>query len=189
MKRLSKISLVALALLAGVTFSAKAQTTSTSRPSGLVLSVGVDGGLPLGNFKDDYNWSIGGSLQAEYPIIKKDLYVVLNAGYDNFFAKKIDGVKGQDLQLIPVKAGLKFYPVGNFYIQGLAGVSFIANKSDFDGSKSTVFVYSPQIGYLFNLGKGSFIDAGVKFEGNAKFVDSGESNNFLGLRIAYSFGI
>ncbi|KAI9451199.1 hypothetical protein F5148DRAFT_1290303 [Russula earlei] len=191
MKNSLKIGVVTLSLLAGITFTANAQTSNNSnsnRPGNIVLSAGPESGLPVSNLKDVYDWSIGGSIQGDFAIIKKSLYVTVNGAFNNFFASKdIDGAK--DLRLVPVKAGLKFYAWKNLYVQGLAGVSFIANKDDIGADKSAVFAYSPQIGYLIPLGKGNFIDAGVKFESNTKFVESGSSESYLGVRVAYAFNL
>ncbi len=197
MKTSIKLSVLTLALSSIFTLSTQAQTTTTTAPassatrSGIILSVGPDGGVPVGSLHNAYNWNLGGSLQADFPIYKNQLYVTVNAGFDNFFAKTDDltGLKGSDLQLIPVKAGLKFYPVGNFYIQGEAGASFVTDKDKVGADKSTAFVYAPQIGYQFPLGGKNYLDAGVRFESNTKFVDNGNNNNFFGLRVAYAFGL
>ncbi|SIT14012.1 hypothetical protein SAMN05421788_10450 [Filimonas lacunae] len=194
MKRLLKAGAITLSLLLAAGVSTYAQNATTSkvntdgRPSGVLLSVGPEVGLPVGSLKDGYNWSMGGSVQAELPIVKKSLYVLLNAGYNNFFAK--DDIAGaKDLQLIPVKAGLKFYAYKGLYVQGSAGASFVANKSDVGATKSTAFVYSPQIGYLIPLGKNNYLDAGVKFESTAKLVDGGSNSNFFGVRVAYGLNL
>src|ERR1700743_301082 len=125
MKNASKLTVLTVAIVSLFTFGAKAQsipantTTTTTTGSGIRLSVGPDAGLPLGKFKDAYDWSIGGSIQADFPIVKDQLYLTVNGGYQNFFAKEVNGVKlGQDLELIPAKAGLKFFIVPSFYIQG-----------------------------------------------------------------------
>lgn len=196
MKSSLKISALALAF-AAFAFSAKAQTTTTTStttttPSGIRYSIGVDGGLPIGNFKNAYNWSIGGSVQADIPVVSNQLFVTVNAGYDNFFAKKtIDGisVSQPDIQLLPVKAGLKFFPVSNFYIQGEAGVAFALNKSNVGFDKSDAFVWAPQIGYQFQLGGGNYIDAGVRYESTTNFVTNENDSKvkFVGLRVAYGF--
>ncbi len=196
MKKTIKTGIMGLALLTAFALTTQAQSTdngtpaktTTERPR-FLLSVGPEANLPLGDFKDAYDWSIGGSVQGDYAILKKDLYVTLNAGYANFFAKDVAGFSPEDLQIIPVKAGLKYYPVANFYVQGQAGAAFAVNKSDVGADKSAVFAYSPQVGYLFNLGNGSYLDAGVKFEGYSKFNDGGKSSNFIGLRVAYAFGL
>jgi hypothetical protein len=187
MKKTIKVGIAALCLIMGLAMGTQAQTKN-ERPA-LILSAGPEAGIPVGNWNDYYNWSLGGSVQADLAIIKKTLYVNLNAGYNNVFAKDIAGVN--DLQLIPVKLGLRYYPVNklNLYVQGQAGVTFITNSTSPFNDKSAAFVYSPQIGYLIHLSKGSYLDAGVKFEGNSKFVENGESSNLIGLRVAYAFGL
>lgn len=187
MKHLNKIVVLAFALVLGISINAGAQTT-TER-SGIQLSVGAQGGLPLGSFKDAYDWSIGGNVQADFPILKNDLYAVVNAGYNNFFAKEGVGT-GKDLGVIPVSAGLKYYfPTTNLYVQGTAGVGILANKDDVAADKSTSFIYSPQIGYLLNLGGRNALDIAVKYESDSKIYDGGKSSNFLGLRIGYNLGL
>jgi len=193
MKRLLKTGAVTLSLLFAAVAGTYAQQTTNStgngsRPSGVLLSVGPEAGLPVGHLKDGYDWSLGGSVQAELPVVKKSVYVLLNAGYNNFFAK--DDLPGvNNLKLIPVKAGLKFYPYKNLYVQGSAGASFLSNKDEVAANKSAVFVYSPQIGYLIPLGKNNYLDAGVKFESMSKLSSGGSSSNFFGVRIAYGLGI
>ncbi len=200
MKTTSKISTLVLAL-AGFALGAKAQTTTTSTtssktstgPNGIVLSVGVDGGIPTGNLNDFYNWNIGGSVQADIPVIPHQLFVTVNAGYNSIQGKNnIGGVTGLDatnIQLLPVKAGLKFFPVSHFYIQGDAGAAFALNKSDVGFDKSAAFVYAPQVGVQFPLGGKSYIDAGVRYEATTKFNSAIDDSkvNFFGLRVAYAF--
>jgi hypothetical protein len=202
MKNTFKISALALAF-AAFAFSAKAQTTtptsttttSTTTQSGIRYSIGVDAGIPLGDFKDAHKWNLGGSVQADIPVLSNQLFVTVNAGYNNVFGKKdIGGVAGldaTDFHLIPVKAGLKFFPIENFYVQGEAGAAFLLNKSDVGANKSTAFVYAPQIGVQFPVSGSSFIDAGVRYEATTKFANGvnadGSKVNFLGLRVAYGF--
>ena len=184
MKILNKIAVLSLAMVLGLTIHANAQKGYDRH--GIQLSVGPPANLPLGSFGDAFDWSIGGSVQADFPIVKNDLYAVVNAGYDNFFAKG----DGKDLGQIPVSAGLKYYfPTTNLYVQGTAGVSFLTTKSSLNADKSASFAYSPQVGYLFNLGGANALDVAVKFEGNSKIYDAGKSYNFLGLRVAYNFGL
>jgi hypothetical protein len=197
MKSTFKISALILAF-AGFTLGAKAQTTtstttqSTTTSGGIVYSIGVDAGIPTGKLKDNYNWNLGGSIQAAFPIIPNSLYVTVNAGYNNIFGKKdIDGsgIDATNIQLLPVKAGLKFFLIPNFYVQGEAGAAFLLNKSDLAADKSAAFVYAPQIGYQFPLGGKSYLDAGVRYEATTKFYDNSDNGkvNFFGLRVAYAF--
>ncbi|HWK06042.1 MAG TPA: hypothetical protein VNS58_20520 [Puia sp.] len=191
MKASLKIGIVS-ALLVSSTLVSKAQSTpsATSSKQEFRLSVGPEAGIPLGDLSNGYNWNFGGSIQADIPVIH-NLYVTVNAGYDNFFVKKHQAdVVDKNLQLIPVKAGLKYFPVGNiFYVQGEGGVSFLANKSDLGADKSAAFVYAPQVGVLLKLAPKNYIDLGVRFESTAAFYNGGNTNNFLGLRAAYAFGL
>lgn len=195
MKTTFKISALILAF-AGLTVGAKAQTASTSAKTssssnGVILSVGVDAGLPSGNLSNGYNWNLGGSVQADIPVVNQ-LFVTVNAGYNNLYGKDNaygTGLKATNIQLLPVKAGLKFFPVNNFYIQGEAGAAFSLNKSDLGFDNSAAFVYAPQVGVQFPLGGKSYIDAGVRYEATTKFNSTIDNSkiNFFGLRVAYAF--
>ena len=192
MKSTLKITALVLAF-AGLSFAAKAQstTTSTTTNSGIRYSIGVDAGIPTGNLKDTHNWNLGGSVQADIPVASQ-LFVTVNAGYNNVFGKKDVGATGLDIsniQLLPVKAGLKFFPVQNFYIQGEAGAAFLLNKSDYFNDKSTAFVYAPQIGVQFPVSGSNFIDAGIRYEGTTKYSSNFDNSkvNFVGVRVAYGF--
>jgi hypothetical protein len=193
MKSTLKISTLVLAF-AGLASGAFAQTstTKTTTSNGVILSVGVDGGIPTGTLNNTYDWNFGGSVQADIPLLPHQLFVTVNAGYDNFFGKKNingTGINATDIQLLPVKAGLKYFPAGNFYIQGEAGAAFLLNKSSLNDDNGTAFVYAPQVGYQFPLGGKSFIDAGVRYEATTKFNSaiSNSTVNFVGLRVAYAF--
>lgn len=193
MKSTLKITALVLAL-AGFTLSAKAQTnpTSTKTSNGIRYSIGVDAGIPTGKLSDSYNWNLGGSLQADIPVASQ-LFVTVNAGYNNIFGKDVTvgatTVKATNIQLLPVKAGLKFFPVQNFYIQGEAGAAFVLNKTKIGADNSTAFIYAPQIGYQFALAGNNYIDAGVRYEASTKLVSANNDSkvNFVGLRVAYGF--
>jgi hypothetical protein len=195
MKSTLKISALILAF-AGLTLGAKAQTsTSTTKTStssnGVILSIGADAGIPTGNLSNNYNWNIGGSVQADIPVAHS-LFVTVNAGYNSIQGKNnIDGtgIDATNIQLLPVKAGLKYFIVPGFYVQGEAGAAFLLNKSDLSDNKSAAFVYAPQVGYQFALGGKSYLDAGVRYEASTKYNSDIDNSkiNFFGLRVAYAF--
>lgn len=192
MKSTLKISALILAF-AGFTLGAKAQTApaSTTTANGIRLSIGVDAGVPTGKLSDAYKWNLGGSVQADIPVASQ-LFVTVNAGYNNIFGKSnIAGTTASatDIQLLPVKAGLKFFPVNNFYIQGEAGAAFALNKADVGFDKGTAFIYAPQIGIQFPISGKSYLDAGVRYEASTKFNSAINASkvNFFGLRLAYAF--
>jgi len=188
MKNLFKISALVLAFGA-ITYSASAQTkTSSSTDNGVRFSVGVDAGIPTGNLNNLYNWNIGGSAQVDIPLVSQ-LDLTVNAGYNSIQGKTIAGLTATNIQLLPVKAGLKFFPVTHFYIQGEAGAAFSLNKKDVGFTNSAAFVYAPQVGYQFALGGSNVLDAGVRYEASTKFNDnfSNSTVNFFALRVAYGF--
>jgi hypothetical protein len=197
MKSTLKIATLVLAF-AGLSVAAKAQTTTTSTStkttttsSGVRYSIGVDAGIPTGSFNNAYKWNLGGSVQADIPIASQ-LFVTVNAGYNNVFGEKNVGstnVNVPNIQLLPVKAGLKYFPISNFYVQGEAGAAFLLNKTDFFNDKSTAFVYAPQVGVQFPVSGSSFIDAGVRYEATTKYSSAFNNSkvNFFGVRVAYGF--
>jgi hypothetical protein len=195
MKNTFKISALVLAL-AGFALGAKAQTTTpvsgtSTTSNGVRFSVGVDAGIPTGNLSKSYNWNLGGSIQADIPVASQ-LFITVNAGYDNIYGKKNisgTGMSATNIELLPVKAGLKYFPVGHLYVQGEAGAGFALNKTAANFNQSAAFIYAPQVGYEFPLGGKSAIDAGIRYEGSSKFnTNISNSNvNFLALRLAYGF--
>jgi hypothetical protein len=198
MKSTLKISALVLAF-AGLTLGAKAQTSTTSTTktstssNGVILSIGVDAGIPTGKLSDAYNFNIGGSVQADIPVAQ-NLFATINAGYNSIQGKNNisgSGLDATNIQLLPVKAGLKYFVVPHFYVQGEAGAAFALNKSDLGFDKSAAFVYAPQVGYQFPVGGKSFIDAGVRYEASTKFNSDIDNSkvNFFGLRVAYAFGL
>ena len=195
-----KTTVLVLAL-AAFTIGAKAQTKTTTTPNGTKLSIGVDAGIPTGGLSDGYNWNLGGSAQLELPVANK-LFFTVNAGYNNIFGKKNatfnvttpagnTTFKGDvtDIKLLPVKAGLKYFVASNVYVQGEAGAGFLLNKKDLGYTKSTAFIYAPQVGILLPVGSNN-IDLGVRYEGSTKYTAyDGSTLNFVALRVAYSFNL
>lgn len=175
-------------LQANAQSNAENANTSNQR-TGIILSIGPDAGFPVGSLNDRFGSTVGGSVKADFPIWNNQLYLTTTAGFNNFFVK--NGYQGNqnDLQLLPLKAGLKYYPVKNFYIEGAAGTSFILNKNQSGFDKTASFTYAPSAGYQFALSKGHYLDASLRFEGNTKFITGGDANNFVSFRLAYSFGL
>ncbi|BFG71193.1 hypothetical protein KACHI17_20740 [Sediminibacterium sp. KACHI17] len=163
-----------------------AQTKKETKENKSRISFGVDAGIPSGGFGRTAKWNLGGSVQADLNIAKNVLYLTANAGFNYTYAER--GTKG-DISMIPVKAGLKFMPVNFFYIQAEAGTSFVTNAKDIDADRSVLFTYAPQTGFLIPLGKGNFIDAGIRYESNSRLYKSSSRPDFWGLRIAYAFNL
>jgi len=175
-----------LLLLAASSFSAMAQDKKEEKPAVKTrLSGGLEAGLPLGDLSKSHDYTLGAALQVEVPVSSDKLYVTGNAGYAHFVGKSAV----PDLNVVPVKAGLRVYPSDKFYLGADAGASFLVNKEIANGDKSAAFVYAPNAGYVFNLGGKSHLDTGVRFESTSKFHDAGKALNVLALRVAYAFNL
>ena len=164
--------LLALAIIAGTAFTTFAQTKSGDSGK---FSIGVEGGLPLGNIKNGYNFVLGGSVKYELPIAASTWFTV-SAGYNSFHPKsEFKDLGAESIGFVPVKVGIKYYLEQGFFAEGQVGAAF--------GTKSgtgTAFAYSPGVGYTFDGG----FEAGVRYEG---FSKSGGTISQLGLRLAYRF--
>ncbi|MDN3584541.1 outer membrane beta-barrel protein [Mucilaginibacter flavus] len=188
----NSIKTIAIVLgLSACAISAKAQNSAA--PQGVVYSIGQEGGIGVGGFKNTYKWSTGTSLQADIPVAHQ-VYVTVNAGYTNVFGKNNingTGFDATNIHLLPAMAGIKYFPVSSFYVQADAGAGFLLNKHETGFEKSTVFLYTPQVGWQFHLAGQSYIDAGVRYERTTKFdnlVDNSKLN-FIGLRVAYALAV
>jgi hypothetical protein len=198
MKTSIKISTILLALV-GISAVAQAQNTGSSGTSssasspGVILSVGTDVGYSTGDFKNSYRWNAGISLQADIPVAT-NFYFTANAGYLNSFGKNDvngSGFQAPDIHLLPVKAGIKYFPIPMLYLQADAGAAFALNKSDVGLDKTAAFIYSPQVGVQLPVGGESYIDAGIFYQSSTKYVTGVDDSkmNFVGLRLAYAFGV
>ena len=179
----------------GFTYSAKAQNVAI--PDTTRLSVGLDGGSPNGGFSNSYQYSIGASLQVDVPLTEK-LYFTGNLGFNSFFPQSNIGsnpeailnVKVAHMNIVPLKAGLKYFLIRGFYVQGEVGESLLINKSAVYALNSLGLTYAPQMGIVFKLKNNrKYIDAGVRFERTQSFYGDGGYNNFFALRIAYAFNL
>lgn len=146
--------------------------------TGTKLGIGADFAFPMGDFGDLTDFGFGGSLAAQFPIANK-LSLTGSAGYLNFKSKEIAGVTFNS-SFIPVKAGARFYAAENFYIGAELGASFPTE----DGS--TGFAYAPGVGIEFPVADNGAIELGARYEG---WKYDGGTSSFLGLRLAYNFGL
>ncbi len=159
--------------------SATAQNSKDPAMNGTKLGVGVEFGLPVGDFGDFYNLGVGGSLVLQIPVAA-NLNFTGSAGYLKF-SNDQDALIRYSSAAIPVKAGLRYYFAENFYGAGELGAAFSTEDNG-----GTAFAYSPGIGVEFPVANKAAIDLGVRYEGWSK--DS-RTNSFVGIRAAFNFGL
>ena len=164
--------LLLLTVLCGLSIGAFAQSESGK------FSIGVEAGLPLGDFKASSKFVIGGSLKYDHPI-GEGLFVTGSAGYSSIINKDINfggvTVSPGNTSVVPVKAGIKYFLAEGFYAEGQAGAAFFTQSGG-----GTAFAYAPGVGFAFGGG----LDLGVRYEAWSK---NSTTLGQLGARLAYSF--
>jgi len=141
---------------------------SFAQPSGNGnFDLGPYGASPLENMRPIFNAGVGGSLKYGYRLgslhfLKKAsaikyLYVTLESGYETFDVKNPlqNAYVPSTYSYVPVKAGIKYYPIGGLYAEGQYGVCIFTQHG---GGHTTD--YSPGIGYSFKRG----FEIGIRLE-------------------------
>lgn len=154
-----------------LTTQANAQTDPKGDSRDLRLGVGFSVGIPT---EDVYSVALGGDLRLQKDFAS-NVSGLLSAGYTNFSLK--DKFGDGSVGFIPLKVGVKVFPVERFYISGELGAAFGT-----DEGQGTAFVYAPGIGVGFNNG----LDLGLRYEG---FSQDGGSIGQVALRLAYGFNL
>lgn len=169
-----------LTAIAGL-FAFSSVNAQTKAPK---LSIGAEFAFPMGDFGDAYDFGYGASLQYQHPVAE-NLLVTGSAGYTNFEGKDVTilGVKTKvpSYGAIPVKAGARYYFGDNFFAGAELGAAFGTEK----GSK-TAFVYTPGIGVDFAVADKGSVELGARYEA---WSANSTTNGFIGLRLAYNFGL
>lgn len=163
-----------LAVAAMVTFCAGNINAQQSNPDGTRTRLGVALGLGVPT-KDYADFVIAPDIRLQHDLVGRTS-LTLTTGYYGFIGKpKINGETiGTDM--IPLKAGAKFFFGNTFYVQPELGAAF-ATKSGY----GTSFVWAPNIGYANQKW-----DVGLRYEG---FERNGGSNGMVAVRAAYSFNL
>ena len=147
---------------------ARAQTDNGWR-----LGFGINAGVaPTNAFK----YTLGGDIRLQKDI-NNHFAATLTTGFTHFFEKDhFDGFPqyGSPYNVIPVKAGVKYFVTDNLYLGGEAGAGFAFEQW------GTSFLWSPSVGLAFKNG----IDLSVKYEDYTK----DKSTKSIGLRLGYGFG-
>lgn len=170
MKKTTKILASAVAALA-IFFSINANAQDTRK-----FGIGLNAGIPT---SDAYSVALGGDLRYQLDVAKQ-LSIPITAGFTSWMGKEIGntGVDFANYSYIPVKAGLKyFFNDSGAGAYGLAEAGAAFSVGSYSG---TNFIFSPALGYAWSNG----LDLGVKYEGVSA---SGNTDGYVGLRIAYGF--
>ncbi|QXV65191.1 hypothetical protein INP83_19255 [Mucilaginibacter sp. 21P] len=156
-------------------FSSVVETRAQSVPkSTFKLDVGTETMLALGTKNRDNKLGYGGTLRLNYGLTDK-LTLTLTSGYYNYLKTGPLKTFNDNFQVIPVKAGLKYFFAPQFYINGEGGIAFTRTYQNQINSVAT-----GGIGWVY---KG--LDIGARYE--TLNGSRGANFNSVGVRIAYGF--
>jgi hypothetical protein len=179
----TKTKLFAIYLTAFALFFATQSNAQSIQKGKLRFGIGVDGLVPVGNLSNTTNFGLGVTPRLQYGIAD-NVALTFTSGIYHFFPKDLyiqsssQLYKYQyDLDLIPVKAGIKAFVSSHVYIAGEAGVGFQVDN----GGGDTKYLASGAIGYATKKW-----DFGIRYE---NFSGNGYRNGVIGLRVAYGFGL
>lgn len=166
--------------IAGFSISTNAQTKKGNNSGATNFSIGLEGGLPVGQypkgFDNPYSSVFGASLQVENHVAP-EICLTLNAGYLSYGIKHVyqSTGGGNRFGVIPVMGGLKYYFSPSVFAHAQLGAGFGTSS----GAK-TSFAYSPGIG--LNISQN--LDAELKY---FALSNSNATLGSVGLRLAYNF--
>ena len=178
MKKTTKLFAV-IAVAVSTLFSAStfAQTSNMSPNSeiGWRFGIGINAGLFPSHSALDYGLGADVRLQLD---LAKALSLTATAGYTRLM--RTSNLL-PDIDFIPLKGGVKIFPIRGMYISGEAGAGFGIKN----GSK-TNFIYSGGLG----LALANHLDISARYEG---YVNDSSSSTYFkktgqyALRLAYGF--
>ena len=137
----------------------------------------MEPGLPTGAIHNYSNFELGGTVRAQYGL-SDVLALTFTSGYYNFFAKKLTipgygAVQPDDVGIIPVKAGVKFFYSKGFYVGAEAGAGFETPGG------SPKFILSPNAGFATRA-----FDVSIRYE---NFTQKDHSFGLTAIRLATGF--
>lgn len=143
-------------------------------------SFGVEGLMPISNFKKSNNVGFGGSIKYAYNLTANTA-ISLQVGY--FYTTQKDSASNPNpytvTRVVPVLIGFRYMLPSGFYFEPQAGAINTGYKSDGEKSNQTNFGYGINVGYKLP----SNWDVSLNFKGIA---NNNASLNWVGLKFAYT---
>ncbi len=163
----------ALALFAFTSASAQSSGSGTDR-AGFKVGAGLNVLFPVSN-GELYSVGAGVDLLGQY-YVSENVAITADLGYTSLMVKskyKDIGFKSS-YGIIPIRAGVRFFPSEQFYLGGKVGVGIGTGEGS-----TTLTAYSFGAGYMLS----SKLDIGLNYDGYSKNGSMG----WLGLRLGYTF--
>lgn len=178
-----KTKFFAVVLTAWALFMGVQSNAQSIQKGKLRFGIGLDALTPVGDFRKTSNFGLGITPRLQYGITDR-VALTFTSGIYHFFPKDMIFSNGTqsykshwDMDLIPVKAGIKAFVTSHIYVSAEAGIGFQVDN----GGGDSKFMASGGAGYATK-----HWDFGVRYE---NFSGSNYRNGIIGLRVAYGFGL
>ena len=152
--------LVAVLGLSPAAFAQKANT---------IFGGNVIVGAPLGDLRNDYRSVFGIEGFGGFGLGQK-AFITGTIGFQSYAPESYNPYG--KISMVPLKAGVRFYPVNNFFLTGNAGVGLI--KDETIDARESRFAYDIGAGLNFNI-----FNASVHYDGWQKKNTNGGSHSVL----------
>lgn len=176
---MKKIQLTLFAFCLFFAANTFAQDNPAAR-KGLFLSIGPEGAIPVGTFRNTWKFGVGGSAKLGIPVSDHSDFTI-NAGYIAFSKKSLNSITPATLNLIPFKGGYRWHSDaagGGFYVEPQIGFTQ-SKESNLEGRGD--FTYALNLGYLI----ANAVDISARYEALANSDNT--SAKMIGIRLAYNF--
>lgn len=184
MKKIKSLSIAAFMLTAVLScINANAQAIKDGQWR---LGIGLEANKGVGDLGDASSIGIGITPRLQYGL-SGNLAFTLTSGYYHFFGKTYTAnfytpfgntsttVTGADINLVPLKFGIKAFFTEGWYFGAEAGAAFSTAKSG-----NTSLDLSPALGYA---------SGAWEVSGRYEHLSNNGSIAFVGLRVAYGFDL
>lgn len=166
-KKLNMKKLLFIAVLTAGSFAGMAQKAGIQ---GFKIEGGLNLAIPANNLSGA-SIGAGVDLLGQYGV-SENFGITVDAGYTSIFPKG----GGDNLGIIPIRAGIRYYASENFYLGGKVGVGILTGG----GSSTSTTAYSFGAGYMIS----PKLDLGASYDGYSKSGSFGLVN----VRLGYFFG-
>ena len=164
----SKILSIIVAII-GLTSASYAQKANTIFGGNVIV------GAPLGDFRNDYRSVFGIEGFGGFGL-GQSAYITGTIGFQSYAPESYNPYG--KISMVPLKAGIRYYPVKNLFLTGNAGVGLI--KDETIDARESRFAYDIGAGLNFNI-----LNASVHYDGwQKKNTDGGSHSVLLKLGIA-----
>ena len=139
----------------------------------VIFGGNVNVGAPLGEFRNDYKSAFGIEGLAGFAVAE-NVYLTGTIGYQSYAPdpNSFIGMEYGKITSVPLKAGVRFYPIKNLFLTGNAGVGLI--KDETIDARESRFAYDVGAGLSFSI-----FNASVHYDGWQKKNTNGGSNSVL----------